>query len=139
MTLIALQHLGLKDNSGNWLDNEWGITSDEEFQCNQAANDEAMKRYTIDNWSLLDDEVKAMAGRSAYGIVINAASLLAGTHFLGAKGMNNFVGCGMHAACLSQFAVVANGGDRAMIHRKLLARMSEAEGLDVSELTGDGW
>ena len=36
MTLAALRDIGLKDDAGNWLDNEWGITTDEEFQCHRA-------------------------------------------------------------------------------------------------------
>ncbi len=135
MTLAALRDIGLKDDSGNWIENAWGITSDEEFQCNHAANDEAMKRYTENNWSRLDDEVKDRIGRSAYGVVIDAASLLAGAHFLGAGGLNDFIECGMHVTCISESVVQTNGGDRATIHRKLIRRMKESVGLNVSELT----
>ena len=135
MTLAALRDIGLKDDMGNWLENEWGITSDEEFQCNRPANDEAMKRYTENNWSILDDQVKDRIGRSAYGVVIDAASLLAGAHFLGASGMNEFILCGMHVTCISESVVLTNGGNRAAIHRKLIRRMKESVGLNVSELT----
>ena len=136
MTRAALRDIGLKDDDGNWVENEWGITSDEEFQCHPAANDEAMKRFTERNWSILSDEAKDRTGRSAYGVVIDAASLLAGAHFLGARGMNDFVLCGMHVTCISEFAIVTNGGDPARIHRKLIKRMKSAAGLDVSQLTG---
>ena len=135
MTLAALRDVKLKDDLGNWIENEWGITSDEQFQCNRHANDEAMKRYTEINWSILDDQVKDRIGRSAYGVVIDAASLLAGAHFLGASGMNEFIRCGMHVTCISESAVRTNGGDRAAIHRRLIARLKEATGLNVSELT----
>lgn len=135
MTLAALRDIGLKDDAGNWLDNEWGITSDEEFQCHRAANDEAMKRFTENNWAILGEEVKDRIGRSAYGVLIDAASLLAGAHFLGARGMNDFVLCGMHATCLSERAVLTNGRDPDRIHRKLIRRMKAAAGLNLSELT----
>ena len=135
MTLAALRDIGLKDEAGNWLENDWSITSDEEFQCNRAANDEAMKRFTQNNWAILSDEAKDRIGRSAYGVVIDAAPLLAGAHFLGARGMNDFVLCGMHATCISESAVLTNGGDPAKVHRKLIRRMREAAGLDVSALT----
>lgn len=135
MTLAALRDIGLKDDAGNWTENEWGITSDDEFRCHPVANDEAMKRFTERNWAMLADEVKDRIGRSAYGVVIDAASLLAGAHFLGARGMNDFVLCGMHATCISEFAVVTNGGDPARIHRKLIQRLKKAAGLNVSELT----
>jgi len=138
MTRAALRDIGLKDDDGNWVENEWGITSDEEFQCHPAANDEAMKRFTENNWAILADEVKERIGRSAYGVVIDAASLLAGAHFLGARGMNDFVLCGMHATCISELAVVTNGGDPARIHRKLIERLKKAAGMNVSELT-DGF
>ncbi len=120
MTLAALRDIGLKDDAGNWVENEWGITSDEEFQCNRPANDEAMKRYTENNWSILDDEAKDLIGKSAYGVVIDAASLLAGAHFLGARGINDFMSCGMHVTCISESAVFTNGGDPAVVHRKLI-------------------
>ena len=135
MTLAALRDIDLKDDAGNWLDNEWGITSDDEFQCHRAANDAAMKQFTEKNWAILGDAVKDRIGRSAYGVVIDAASLLAGAHFLGARGMNDFILCGMHAACLSERAVVTNGGDPDRIHRKLMKRMRAAAGLNVTELT----
>ena len=135
MTLAALRDIGLKDDAGNWLENEWGITSDEEFQCHRAANDEAMKRFTENNWSILSEEVKNRIGRSAYGVLIDAASLLAGAHFLGARGMNDFVLCGMHATCFSERAVLTNGRDPDRIHRKLIRRMKAAAGLNLSELT----
>lgn len=135
MTRAALRDIGLKDDAGNWVENEWGITSDDEFQCNRAANDEAMKRFTEKNWSILNDEAKDLAGKSAYGVVIDAASLLAGAHFLGARGMNDFMSCGMHVTCISESVVLTNGGDRAAIHRKLIRRMKESVGLNVSELT----
>jgi FMN phosphatase YigB (HAD superfamily) len=134
MTLAALRDIGLKNDEGSWLENEWGITSDEEFQCHRAANDEAMKRFTRNNWAILTDEAKERMGKSAYGVVIDAASLLAGAHFLGARGMNDFVVCGMHVTCISELAVLTNGGDPARIHRKLINRMKEAAGMDVSEL-----
>ncbi len=135
MTLAALRDIGFKDDAGSWLQNEWGITSDEEFRCHRAANDEAMKRFTENNWAILADEVKDRIGRSAYGVVIDAASLLAGAHFLGARGMNDFVLCGMHATCFSELAVLTNGGDPARIHRKLIERLKKAAGLNVSALT----
>ena len=136
MTLAALRDIGLKDAAGNWVENEWGITSDDEFQCHRAANDEAMKRFTENNWAILSDEAKDRIGRSAYGVVIDAASLLAGAHFLGARGMSDFVLCGMHVACISELAVLTNGGDPAGVHRKQIKRMRDARGLDVSALTG---
>ncbi len=135
MTLAALRDIGFKDDAGNWTENEWGITSDDEFRCHPVANDEAMKRFTERNWAMLADEVKDRIGRSAYGVVIDAASLLAGAHFLGARGMNDFVLCGMHVTCISEFAVLTNGGDPARIHRKLIERLKKATGLNVSELT----
>ena len=135
MTLAALRDIGLKDDAGHWLHNEWGIASDEEFQCHRAANDEAMKRFTENNWTILGEEVKDRIGRSAYGVVIDAASLLAGAHFLGARGMNDFVLCGLHATCFSERAVLTNGRDPDRIHRKLIRRMKAAAGLNVSELT----
>ena len=135
MTLAALRDIGLKDDAGDWVENEWGITSDEEFRCHRTANDEAMKRFTENNWAMLADEVKDRIGRSAYGVVIDAASLLAGAHFLGARGMNDFVLCGMHVTCISEFAVLTNGGDPARIHRKLIERLTKAAGLNVSPLT----
>lgn len=135
MTLAALRDIGLKDDDGNWIENAWGISSDDEFRCHRAANDEAMKRFTENNWAILSDEVKDRIGRSAYGVVIDAASLLAGAHFLGARGMNDFVLCGMHVTCIAELAVLTNGGDPARIHRKLLERLKKAAGLNVSELT----
>jgi hypothetical protein len=135
MTLAALRDIRLKDDMGNWIENEWGITSDEEFQCNLHANDEAMKRYTEINWSILNGQVKERIGNSAYGVLIDAASLLAGAHFLGARGMNEFILCGMHVTCIAESAVQTNGGDGAAIHRRLIARMKEAAGLNLSELT----
>ncbi len=138
MTRAALRDIGFKDAAGNWTENAWGITSDEEFRCHRTANDEAMKRFTENNWAILADEVKERIGRSAYGVVIDAASLLASAHFLGARGMNDFVLCGMHATCISELAVVTNGGDPARIHRKLIERLKKAAGMNVSELT-DGF
>lgn len=135
MTLAALRDIGLKDDDGNWIENTWGITSDDEFRCHRAANDEAMKRFTENNWTILSDEVKDRIGRSAYGVVIDAASLLAGAHFLGARGMNDFVLCGMHVTCIAELAVLTNGGDPARIHRKLIERLKKAAGLNVSALT----
>ena len=135
MTLAALRDIGLKDDAGDWIENEWGITSDEEFRCHRTANDEAMKRFTENNWAMLADDVKDRIGRSAYGVVIDAASLLAGAHFLGARGMNDFVLCGMHVTCISEFAVLTNGGDPDRIHRKLIGRLKKAAGMNVSELT----
>ena len=41
----------------------------------------------------------------------------------------------MHVTCIAESAVQTNGGDGAAIHRRLIARMKEAAGLNVSELT----
>jgi len=135
MTRGALQDVGLKDGAGNWLANPWNITSDAEFQRNRAANDYAVKQYTRLTWGRLSCRTKRAACGAGQSYGLDPPSLLSGTHFLGAGGMNAFVGCGMKAECLADDVVRANGGDRAAIHQRLLQRMDDAAGFDISELT----
>ena len=135
MTRLALVDVGLKDHAGNWLVNPWGITSDQEFQRNRAANDYAVKQFTRLNWGYLNCDTKRAACRTGHPVELDPASLLSGAHFLGAGDMNRFVACGMRAECLRDVVVRRNGGNRARIYRGLLRRMEDVRGLDISELT----
>ena len=48
LTEAALIQAEFKDDAGNWLPNEYKITSKEEFLANPGANYTAMLRYTIE-------------------------------------------------------------------------------------------
>ena len=143
MTDAALKAAGFKDDDG-WVPNEYGITSDEEFLQNPAANYAAMLAYTLDNWRILRCEAKAricdVFGDPPAAFQLDAAGLLAGAHILGARGMRLFLNensCNMGAHCLLDSAVEANGGDRERLRRIVVGRIAEvvSAGLDVSELT----
>ena len=129
MTLAALRDIKLKDEPGQ-LDRERmghhlgrGVPVQ---PPRERRGDEALYGdQLVDTWN---GDVKERIGNSAYGVLIDAASLLAGAHFLGARGMNEFILCGMHVTCIAESAVQTNGGDGAAIHRRLIARMKEAAG-----------
>ena len=139
MTWRALVDVSLKSGPGprDWVTNQFGVTTDDEFKRNRAANDYAVKAYVRLNWDkYLSCGTKRRICTEVQGVAIDEASLLAGAHFLGAGGMNAFVACGMHLEeCVPEDAVEWNGGDRARVYRNLLGRMHEAAGLDISELT----
>ena len=139
MTWRALVDVSLKNGPGprDWVTNQFGVKSDEEFKRNRAANDYAVKAYVRLNWDeYLSCGTKRRICTEVGGVAIDEASLLAGAHFLGAGGMNTFVACGMHREeCVPENAVEWNGGNRSRVHGNLLARMHEAVGLDISELT----
>ena len=83
MTRAALVDAGLKDAAGNWLDNAWGIDSDDEFRSDRRAQDAAMLRYTAGNWLKVEPCVRDLVGRTVGDVVIDQAALLAGAHLLG--------------------------------------------------------
>ena len=139
MTTLALRDIGLKFGRGprDWMPNDFGIRTDEEFMANRAANDHAAREYTRRNWFLLSRrcEDEGELCHEVHGFVIDEASLLAGAHFLGNRWMYEFVTCaGMGENCVPAEAAAQNGG-RAATYRSLTSRMREAAGLDISELT----
>lgn len=130
MTAAALQDAGLKDASGDWLDNDWGVDSDDEFERDRRAQDAAMLVYTAGNWRALEPCVRDLMGRRVGGIALDQGALIAGAHLLGATGLIRYVRCGLGAGCFSRDAASANGGG-SRLHRIAIQRMHAAHGLRV--------
>ena len=130
MTRAALRDVGFKNAAGDWLDNEWGVDSDEEFQRNRRAQDAAMLRYTTNNWLQVQPCVRDLIGRTVGGVVLDQAALVAGAHLLGASGLVRFVRCGLRTRCISPEAAAANGGGRSL-RANAIRRMRVARGLRV--------
>ena len=135
LTEAALRQARFKDAAGNWLPNEYNITSKEEFLANPAANYAAMLEYTIENWRLL-----ACSARSqACALGLDRAALLAGAHILGATGIREFLECAppADARCLRQSAVDSNRVGRNGLRDLVVGRMDEVlrENFDIPELT----
>lgn len=130
MTHAALIDAGLKDARGDWLDNAWGIDSDDEFQRNRRAQDAAMLRYTTNNWLALEPCVRDLIGATVRGVALDQAALVAGAHLLGVTGLVRFIRCGLHARCLSPQAVALNGG-RRHLREIAIRRMTAARGLRI--------
>lgn len=118
-----------------WNENPWGISSREEFLNNPAAQDAAMLAYTQRNWSNIPSSVKQWVGQTAGGMVINESALLAGSHFLGAGGMQNFAACGFKAHCIDPAHAALNGMTQQQMADRALEYMADASGMDLSELT----
>ena len=138
MTEGALQDAGFKDETGGWVANEFGITSDEEFLANPQANYAAMVAYTEANWRALACGAKArICDVLPAGFRLDAAALLTGAHILGATGVQRFLDCGMRGSCLSAAAVEANRVGRERFRDIVVRRMAlvAGENLDISELT----
>ena len=130
MTRAALVDAGIKDASGHWRDNPWGVDSDDEFRRDRRAQDAAMLRYTARNWLRLEPCVRDLIGETVGGVALDQAALLAGAHLLGATGVLRFVRCGLHARCLSREVGAGNGG-RHNLRASALRRMQAARGLRV--------
>ena len=130
MTHAALVDAGLKNAGGGWVDNPWGVGSDDEFQRNRRAQDGAMLRYTARNWLRVEPCVRDLVGRTVGGVALDQAALVAGAHLLGATGVVRFVRCGLHVRCIPSWAAAGNGGSRNL-HASALRRMRAARGLRV--------
>ena len=130
MTHAALVDAGLKDAGGGWVDNPWGVGSDDEFRRSRRAQDGAMLRYTARNWLRLEPCVRDLVGRTVAGVALDQAALVAGAHLLGATGVVRFVRCGLHVRCIPSWAAAGNGGSRNL-HASALRRMRAARGLRV--------
>ncbi len=136
MTHAALQDAGFKNAAGDWLDNEWGVDSDAEFQRNRRAQRAAMLRYTTNNWLRVEPCVRDLIGRTVGGVVLDQAALVSGAHLLGASGLVRFVRCGLRARCVSPEAAASNGGGRRL-RSNAIRRMRAAYGLRVLASTAD--
>ncbi|MCE2540841.1 MAG: hypothetical protein J4G16_10775 [Acidobacteria bacterium] len=130
MTRAALRDVGFKNAAGDWLDNEWDVDSDDEFQRNRRAQDAAMLRYTTNNWLQVEPCVRDLIGRTVGGVALDQAALVAGAHLLGATGLVRFVRCGLRTRCISPEAAAANGGGRNL-RANAIRRMRAARGLRV--------
>ena len=138
MTRAALVDAGFKDAGGGWLDNAWGIDSDNEFQGNRRAQHAAMLRYTAQNWLTLEPCLRDLIGTTVGGVALDQAALVAGAHLLGATGLLRFVRCGLQARCITPEAAAHNGGGRRL--RAIdVRRMRAAHGLRVlASTSGSG-
>ena len=134
MTRAALMDAGFKDARGRWLDNVWGIDSDDEFQRSRRVQDAAMLRYTMKNWLKLEPCVWDLIGRTIGGVAIDQAALVAGAHLLGATGLVRFIRCGLKTRCISPEAAALNGGARNL-RAIAIRRMNAARGLRVLQAT----
>ena len=130
MTRAALVDAGFNDADGGWLDNPWGIDSDDAFRRDRGAQDAAMLRYTAKNWSQLEPCVRDLIGRTVGGVALDQAALVAGAHLLGATGLVRFVRCGLHEHCVSPRMAALNGGARRL-RANAVRRMLAAQGLRV--------
>ena len=130
MTRAALRDAGFKNASGDWLDNPWGVDSDDEFQRNRRAQRAAMLRYTANNWLQVEPCVRDLIGRTVAGVTLDQAALVSGAHLLGAAGLVRFVRCGLRARCVSPEAAASNGGGRRL-RANAVRRMRAAYGLRV--------
>lgn len=135
MTSAALMDAGLKDAEGDWLDNPWGIDSDDEFQGNRRAQAAAMLRYTTANWQRLEPCVRDLIGTSVGGVALDQGALVAGAHLLGPTGLVRFVRCGLQAHCIPTPVAELNGGGHKL-RTAAIRRMSAAQGLRVLEWPG---
>ena len=130
LTRAALVDAGLNDAAGGWVDNPWGIDSDDAFQRDRGAQDAAMLRYTAKNWLQLEPCVRDLMGRTVGGVTLDQAALVAGAHLLGATGVVRFVRCGLHERCVSPRMAARNGGPRRL-RANAVRRMLAAQGLRV--------
>ena len=130
MTRAALVDAGFNDAAGGWLDNPWGIDSDDAFQRNRGAQDAALLRFTAKNWLDLEPCVRDLMGRTVGGVVLDQAALVAGAHLLGATGLVRFVRCGLLEHCVSPRMAALNGGPRRL-RANAVRRMLAAQGLRV--------
>ena len=138
MTRAALRDVGLKDAAGDWLDNEWDIDSDEEFQRNRRAQAAAVLHYTTNNWLQLEPCLRDFIGRTVGGVTLDQGALVAGAHLLGATGLIRFVHCELRASCISPAAAALNG-NRRLLRANAVRRMHAARGLRVlAARTGSG-
>ena len=130
MTHAALVDAGFKDAGGDWVDNPWGIDSDDEFRRNRPAQDTAMLRFTARNWLRLEPCVGDLIGKTVGGVALDQAALVAGAHLLGATGVVRFVRCGLHERCISPEVAAGNGGGHNL-RASALRRMNAVRGLRV--------
>lgn len=122
-----------------WNDNPWGVSSRDDFLNNPAAQDAAMLAYTQKNWSNIPSSTKQWVGQTAGGMVVNESALLAGSHFLGSGGMQNFAACGFRAECIDPAAAAKNGMTQQQMADRALQYMADASGMDLSELTNGSY
>ena len=138
LTEPALVDAKFKDADGNWVPNEYNITSDEEFLHNPEANYAAMLEYTKSNWRTLTCRARALICEVFPDLRLDTAALLVGAHILGASGVRRFLECAMEARCISQKAADKNtNGDKARFREIVAGRMAKmaAENLYIPELT----
>lgn len=130
LTRAALVDAGFNDAGGGWLDNPWGVDSDDAFRRDRGAQDAAMLRYTAKNWLALEPCVRDLMGRTIGGVALDQAALVAGAHLLGAAGLVRFVRCGLHEHCFPPRMAALNGGPRRL-RGNAVRRMLAAQGLRV--------
>ena len=135
MTSAALMDAGFKDADGDWLNNPWGIDSDDEFRSNRHAQTAAMLRYTTTNWRRVEPCLRDVIGKTVGGIALDQGALVAGAHLLGPTGLVRFVRCGLQAHCIPPPVANLNGGGHKL-RAIAIRRMSAAQGLRVLESPG---
>lgn len=116
-------------SNGAWKDNEFGVKSREDFMKNEAAQEYVFKKYSKNNWDTMERlGTTKHLGKTVNGVKIDEASLLAGSHFLGAGGMHEYLENGT----INGDALSNHPGAEQM----LKDRMNKFAGTDVSEVTG---
>ena len=120
--------------TGSWENVIWtkldGVDSRESFMNNQAAQVNALSRFTQKNLNIINPDYTT----SANGVPLTQGGVAYAAHFLGAGGFDEWRSCGYQPSCLPQAALDANSAyatPQAM-NDMLMGRMAEGGNVDPS-------
>ena len=118
---------------GEWEGVTWtgldGVNSRMEFLNNQAAQVNALSRFTEQNLSIINADYNS----SANGVPLTPGGVGYASHFLGAGGFNQWASCGYQPSCLPEAALAANSSyTPETMNEMLMGRMAEGAGVDPS-------
>lgn len=109
---------------------DWGVSSREEFLNNPAAQEKAFEAYSRQNWQSLEAMgTTDYIGAVYHGHIIDEAGLLAAAHFLGPKGLDDYLRYGeINEQTLK---------NHPNIEEEIIKRLQMVGGEDISDITGE--
>lgn len=118
---------------GEWSGVTWtgldGVNSRMDFLNNQAAQVNALSRFTERNLQTINADYNSRAN----GVPLTPGGVGYASHFLGAGGFSQWRSCGYQPSCLPEEALRANSSyTPETMNEMLMKRMAEGAGVDPS-------
>ncbi|MDE0531187.1 MAG: hypothetical protein OXI01_07025 [Albidovulum sp.] len=105
----VLADIGLATPEGDWLPNPWGVAGPDALALSEPARSYAVAACRARAWRRLGP-ARALAGRTAGGLRIEAEGLLAAADLVGPGTVRLIARCGFRPDCVPEPAASALGG-----------------------------